>query len=88
MLAVDSSIKIKIIKEVRSILGLGLKEVIIYNIKAKELVEKAPTIIKKDLPKNLAEEMIEKFKAAGCNVNMIWIINLINFKIMNLLLRH
>lgn len=71
MLAVDSSIKIKIIKEVRSILGLGLKEVIIYNIKAKELVEKAPTIIKKDLPKNLAEEMIEKFKAAGCNVNMI-----------------
>jgi large subunit ribosomal protein L7/L12 len=70
-LAVDSSIKIKIIKEVRSILGLGLKEVIIYNIKAKELVEKAPTIIKKDLPKNLAEEMIEKFKAAGCNVNMI-----------------
>jgi len=71
LLAVDSSIKIKIIKEVRSILGLGLKEVIIYNIKAKELVEKAPTIIKKDLPKNLAEEMIEKFKAAGCNVNMI-----------------
>lgn len=35
----DAATKIKVIKEVRTVLGLGLKE-------AKELVEKAPTVVK------------------------------------------
>jgi ribosomal protein L7/L12 len=42
LLGFDAKSKIKVIKEVRAIAGLGLKE-------AKELVEGAPTIIQKDL---------------------------------------
>jgi len=48
LLAVDAGLKLKVIKEIRTILNLGLKEVIIKN-KAKELVEKAPIIFKKDV---------------------------------------
>lgn len=51
--------KIKIIKEVRTLTGLGLKQ-------AKDLVESAPdAIIKKDCPKAEAEELMEKLKALG-----------------------
>ena len=49
------------IKEVRAISGLGLKE-------AKELVEGAPKVVKKDLAKADAEELIEKLKAVGAEV--------------------
>lgn len=53
----DAGAKIKIIKEVRAITGLGLKQ-------AKELVEAAPdAIIKKDIPKEEANELMEKLKA-------------------------
>eukprot|EP01034_Spumella_vulgaris_P042017 gene42017-52082_t len=47
---VDAKSKIKIIKEVRAITGLGLKE-------AKELVEKAPCVIKEGLKPEEAEAM-------------------------------
>jgi large subunit ribosomal protein L7/L12 len=51
--------KIKVIKEVRTITGLGLKQ-------AKDLVESAPeAIIKKDLPKAEADELLAKIKAVG-----------------------
>ncbi|GBG68327.1 hypothetical protein CBR_g2871 [Chara braunii] len=50
--------KIKIIKEVRSFTSLGLKE-------AKELVEKAPIVIKKGVNKDEANEIVEKLKALG-----------------------
>jgi hypothetical protein len=50
--AVDAKAKIKIIKEVRTITGLGLKE-------AKELVEKAPVVIKEGLPKDEAAELLK-----------------------------
>merc|ERR1711968_129025 len=48
--AVDAKAKIKIIKEVRSITGLGLKE-------AKDLVEKAPVVVKEGVKKDEADEL-------------------------------
>jgi len=46
----DPKAKIKIIKEVRAATGLGLKE-------AKDLVEKAPTVVKEGLTKEDAEKL-------------------------------
>ena len=59
----DASSKIKVIKEVRAITGLGLKE-------AKEFVESAPKVIKEGLKKEECEEIIEKLKAVGAVVEM------------------
>jgi large subunit ribosomal protein L7/L12 len=55
--------KIQVIKEVRAITGLGLKE-------AKELVEGAPTNLKEGVPKEEADGIKEKIEAAGgqCDV--------------------
>ena len=50
--------KIGVIKEVRAITGLGLKE-------AKDLVEGAPKTIKEAVAKDEADKMIEKLKEAG-----------------------
>ncbi len=50
--------KIQVIKEVRAITGLGLKE-------AKELVESAPKAIKEGVSKEEAEEIKGKIEAAG-----------------------
>jgi large subunit ribosomal protein L7/L12 len=55
--------KINVIKEVRSITGLGLKE-------AKELVEGAPKEVKADVPKAEAEEMKKKLEEAGASVEL------------------
>jgi large subunit ribosomal protein L7/L12 len=55
--------KIKVIKEVRAITGLGLKE-------AKELVEGAPKNVKEDVPKEEAEEIKKKIEAVGAKVEM------------------
>ncbi|XP_065876602.1 uncharacterized protein [Euphorbia lathyris] len=57
----DATAKIKIIKEVRSFTDLGLKE-------AKDLVEKAPVVLKKGLTKDEANPIIEKLKALGATV--------------------
>jgi large subunit ribosomal protein L7/L12 len=59
----DAKSKIKVIKEIRSLLGLGLKE-------AKEMVESAPTWILKDVKKEDAEEMKEKLVAIGAEINL------------------
>ena len=50
--------KIQVIKEVRAITSLGLKE-------AKELVESAPKAIKEGIAKDEAEKIKEKIEAAG-----------------------
>ena len=50
--------KIAVIKEVRGITGLGLKE-------AKELVEGAPKPVKEGVSKEEAEEISKKLEAAG-----------------------
>jgi large subunit ribosomal protein L7/L12 len=53
--------KIKVIKEIRAITALGLKE-------AKELVESAPQPIKEGVPKEEANEIKEKIEAVGGSV--------------------
>jgi large subunit ribosomal protein L7/L12 len=53
--------KIGIIKVVREITGLGLKE-------AKDLVEAAPKVLKASAPKAEAEEISKKVQAAGAKV--------------------
>jgi len=55
--------KIAVIKETRTITGLGLKE-------AKDMVEGAPKSLKKGLPKAEAEEMKAKLVAAGAKVEL------------------
>tara|TARA_Y100001970_G_scaffold203995_1_gene248353 strand:- start:568 stop:936 length:369 start_codon:yes stop_codon:yes gene_type:complete len=55
--------KINVIKEVRSITGLGLKE-------AKDLVEGAPKEVKAGVAKKDAEEMKKKLEAAGAKVEL------------------
>ena len=55
--------KINVIKEVRAITGLGLKE-------AKDLVESAPKEVKKGVPKKDAEEFKKKLEAAGAKVEL------------------
>jgi large subunit ribosomal protein L7/L12 len=55
--------KINVIKEVRAITGLGLKE-------AKELVEAAPKAVKEGVSKDEAEEVKGKLEAAGATVEV------------------
>ena len=55
--------KIKVIKEVRGITGLGLKE-------AKDLVEGAPKTLKENVKKEEAEEMKAKLEAVGATVEL------------------
>ena len=55
--------KINVIKEVRAITGLGLKE-------AKDLVEAAPKAIKEAVSKAEAEEIKKKVEAAGAKVEV------------------
>ncbi|KAF3795332.1 50S ribosomal protein L7/L12 [Nymphaea thermarum] len=54
----DAAAKIKVIKEVRAFTNLGLKE-------AKELVEKAPVVLKQGVSKEEANDILEKIKSAG-----------------------
>lgn len=61
---VDAASKIKIIKEVRTITGLGLKE-------AKDLVEKAPTMIKEGLKKEEAESFKKLLESVGAKVELL-----------------
>ena len=55
--------KINVIKEVRAITGLGLKE-------AKDLVEAAPKEVKKNVPKKDAEDAKKKLEAAGAKIEL------------------
>lgn len=55
--------KIKVIKEVRQITGLGLKE-------AKDLVESVPCDVIKDVPKEEAEKIAEQLSGVGATVEV------------------
>ena len=55
--------KVKVIKVVREITGLGLKE-------AKELVDGAPKVVKEGVSKAEAEEIKTKHEAEGAEVNL------------------
>ena len=62
-LAAAGDKKINVIKEVRAITGLGLKE-------AKDLVEAAPKEVKSGVNKKEAEEIKAKLEAAGATVEL------------------
>ena len=63
MLAAAGDKKIEVIKEVRAMTGLGLKE-------AKDLVEGAPKAVKEGVNKKDAEEMKKKLEAVGASVEL------------------
>lgn len=63
ILAAFGDKKINVIKEVRGITGLGLKE-------AKDLVEGAPKPVKEGVKKEEAEEIKKKLEAAGATVEL------------------
>ena len=63
ILASPGSSKINVIKEVRTITGLGLKE-------AKDLVEGAPKPVKEGVAKAEAEELKAKLEEAGATVEL------------------
>jgi len=63
VLAASGDQKINVIKEVRAITGLGLKE-------AKDMVEGAPKTLKEGVKKDEAEEMKTKLEAAGAKVEL------------------
>lgn len=63
ILAAFGERKINVIKEVRALTGLGLKE-------AKNLVEDAPTAVKEDVSKDEANEIKEKLEAVGATVEL------------------
>ena len=64
LISFDAKAKIKVIKEVRSIAGLGLKE-------AKELVEGAPKTILKEMKKEELEGIAAKMKELGAEVEIV-----------------
>jgi large subunit ribosomal protein L7/L12 len=55
--------KIKVIKEIRAITGLGLKE-------AKDLVEGCPNVVVRDVPKAEAEKVRKQLEGAGAVVEV------------------
>ncbi len=55
--------KIKVIKVVRELTGLGLKE-------AKDLVESAPKVVKEQAPKAEADEIKAKLEAEGAKITL------------------
>ena len=55
--------KINVIKEIRAITGLGLKE-------AKEFVESAPKTVKEGCPKEEAEEIAKKLQEVGASASI------------------
>ena len=63
ILAAAGDKKIEVIKEVRAITGLGLKE-------AKDLVEGAPKAVKEGVAKKDAEEMKKKLEAVGAKIDI------------------
>ena len=63
MLSSAGDKKINVIKEIRAVTSLGLKE-------AKDLVEGAPKEVKSGVPKKEAEEIKAKLEAAGAKVEL------------------
>ena len=63
VLAATGDKKINVIKEVRAVTGLGLKE-------AKDLVESAPKAVKEGVSKDEAEEIKKKLEEVGASVEL------------------
>ena len=60
---IDSTKKLNIIKELKNLLKLGLKE-------SKEMVEKLPSLVGKDMSFDDMNELKEKLEAIGCKLNI------------------
>lgn len=60
----DAKSKIKVIKEIRAITGLGLKE-------SKELVEGVPSMVKKDIKQEEADELKAKLEGLGATIEIV-----------------
>lgn len=63
ILASAGAAKLKVVKEVKNILGVGLKE-------AKEMVDGAPGPVKEGVPKEEAEELKKKLEDVGASVEL------------------
>ena len=63
LMGFDERSKIKVIKEIRAITGLGLKE-------AKDLVEGVPKVVKKDVKKEEAEQIKAVLEKVGAVVEI------------------
>jgi len=63
LIGFDAKSKIKVIKEIRAITGLGLKE-------AKEMVEGVPKLVKKEIKMEEAEEIKKALEAIGATVEI------------------
>jgi len=63
VLAAAGANKINVIKEIRAITGLGLKD-------SKDMVEGAPKVVKEGVTKDQAAEMKKKLEAAGATVEI------------------
>jgi len=63
MLNSAGAAKLKVVKEVKNLLGLGLKE-------AKELVDGAPSVIKEGISKEEAEDLKKALEEAGAEVEL------------------
>ena len=61
----EAKMKIKVIKEVRAMTGLGLKE-------AKEMVEGFPRVVMKEIKKDDVEGMKDKLEAVGAQLEIVW----------------
>jgi len=61
LMSFEAAKKIAVVKEVRAMLGEGLKE-------SKDKVEGAPTNLKKNVPREEAEALAEKLRAAGAEI--------------------
>ena len=61
--SIDAKLKLKIIKEIKSFMGIGLKD-------AKDLVEKPPFPLKEGIKKEESEELKAKFEKIGCVVEI------------------
>ncbi len=62
-MAFDAAAKPKVIKEIKSLLGLSL-------VDSKKFVESAPKVMKESVPKEDAEKMIATMKELGATVVM------------------
>ena len=60
----DAKSKIKVIKEIRAMTGLGLKE-------SKELVEGVPSMVKKDIKQEEADELKAKLEGLGATIEIV-----------------
>ncbi len=63
MLNSAGSAKLKVVKEVKNLLGIGLKD-------AKELVDNAPSAVKQGVPKEEAESIKEALEGVGAEIEL------------------